>query len=602
MAFSMAMPWNDGEEKMHKLLRVPPQDNPTSSMLTPQASFMLQRGSLLALGTLDSDNRPWVTLFGGSPGFSEPLGGGFIGTRTLVDSQYDPVVQALVGGAKDGEMLQPPDGGKMLAGLAFDLMTRKRVKIGGKMVAGTVREVNVALEGSDEEQAPQKQAQIQLVTKIEESLGNCPKYLNQYEIRPALVQAHLTSSGLTLSSEAEAMIKRSDMFLLSTGTPTDMDVNHRGGAAGFVRIVSPTCIVYPEFSGNRLYQSLGNLQLNPRIGMIFPDHDTGDVLYITGTAEILVGDDAAKLLPGSNLVVKIELVDSRFVKCGLPFRGTRKTPSPYNPRIRPLATEGNIKSALSSTSSIAQLTNITPLTPSIARFSFSVPSGIHYSAGQWIALDFKGHLDTGYEHMRDEDPGSLNDDFVRTFTISSAPTNASGKQDGFEITVRNVGPVTKFLFRQNVRAGFEVPILGVGGEFEAKQEEGRVTPFVAGGVGITPLLGQVGRLDLGPGKFKLLWAVRGTDFGMVVDTMERYAGLKRVTEVFLTGTVGDDGADEKVKELEAQGVKVSMRRLAKDDVDLVEAETWYLCAGKTFRKEVLSWLEGKNVVFEDFDY
>jgi ferredoxin-NADP reductase/predicted pyridoxine 5'-phosphate oxidase superfamily flavin-nucleotide-binding protein len=598
MAFSMAMPWNDGEEKMHKLLRVPPHDNPTSSMLTPQASFMLQRGSLLALGTLDAQDRPWVTLFGGSPGFSEPLGGGFIGTRTLVDSQHDPVVQALVGGAKDGEMLQPPDGGKMLAGLAIDLMTRKRVKIGGKMVAGTVREVDVVLEGGVEEQAPQKQQQIQLVTNIDESLGNCPKYLNQYEIRPALVQAQLTSSGPTLSSEAEAMIKRSDMFFLSTSTPTDMDVNHRGGTAGFVRILSSTCIVYPEFSGNRLYQSLGNLQLNPKIGLTFPDYDTGDVLYITGTVEILVGADAAKLLPGSNLVVKIELVDSRLVKCGLPFRGTRKLPSPYNPRIRPLATEGNIKSALSSTSSIARLTNITLLTPSIARFSFSVPSGIQYSAGQWIALDFKEHLDTGYEHMRDEDPSSLNDDFVRTFTISSAPSNASGKQDGFEITVRNVGPVTGFLFRQNARAGFEVPILGVGGEFTVQQQEGRVTPFVAGGVGITPLLGQVGRLDLGPERFRLLWAIRGADVGMVVDTIERYAGLKGVTEVFLTGTV----ADEKIKVLQAQGVTVSMRRLAKDDVDLVEAETWYLCAGKTFRKEVLSWLEGKNVVFEDFDY
>jgi len=599
MAFSMAIPWNDGEEKMHKLLRVPPQDNPTSTMLTPQASFMLQRGSLLALGTLDSQDRPWTTLWGGSPGFSEPLGGGFVGTRTLVDSEHDPVVQALVGDAKEGEMLQPKDGGKMLAGLAIELMTRKRVKIGGKMVAGTVREVEVEHEG-----ATQTQSQIQLVTKIDESLGNCPKYLNQYELRPALVQPKLESSGPTLSAEGNALIAKSDMFFLSTSTSSDMDVNHRGGAPGFVRIISSTQIAYPEFSGNRLYQSLGNLQLNPKIGITFPDYVTGDVLYITGMTEILVGADAAALLPSSNLAVKIDIVEARFVRRGLPFRGVKKSPSPYNPRVRPLTTEGSIKSALTSQSSslTARLINKTPLTPSISRFTFSVPSGIAYSPGQWIALDFQSELDIGYEHMRDEDPMSLNDDFVRTFTISSSPVAEDGEEKTFDITIRNVGPVTKFLFQQNERAKFEVPILGVGGEFKIQQDEGGLTPFVAGGVGITPLLGQLHVLDLAPKRFKLLWTLRAVDFGLVVDTMERYPGLAGATEVFFTGDARSDGFDGKIKWLEDRGVKVHMRRLGKENLDAVEAETWYLCAGKVLRKEVLSWLGGKRVVFEDFDY
>ena len=594
MAFLMAMPWNAGEERMHRLLRVPDQDNPTSTVLTPQASFMLQKGSLLALGTLDNHERPWVTLFGGSPGFSEPLGGGFVGTRTLVDSENDPVVQALVGDAKDGEMSQPKDGGKMLAGLAIDLMTRKRVKIGGRMVAGTVKEVNVEFEDGAE---PQKQSQIQLVTKIEESLGNCPKYLNQYEIRPALVKAELVSSGSSLSDEGKTLTQRADMFFLSTSTPIDMDVNHRGGAGGFVRVISSTCIAYPEFSGNRLYQSLGNLQINPKIGITFPDYGTGDVLYITGTTEILVGAEAEKLLPGSNLAVKIEISEARYVKQGLSFRGVPKIPSPYNPRVRPLATEGNIRSSLNSgTTLTAQLTRKTLLSPSIARFTFSVPEGITYAPGQWIALDFKEHLDVGYEHMRDDDPMSLNDDFVRTFTISSAP---KGKDTEFEITIRNVGAVTKFLFRQNERAGFEVPILGIGGDFEIKQNGEGVTPFVTGGVGITPLLGQVDTLDLQEGRFKLLWAVRATDVGLVIDTMERYSGLKGVTEVFFTG---GQGIDEKMEKLKAEGVKIEMRRLTKADMELMEAETFYLCAGKRFRKEVQSWLVGKKVLFEDFDF
>ncbi|CAN9089225.1 unnamed protein product [Alternaria alternata] len=458
MAFSIGMPWNEGEEKMHRLLRVPPQDNPTSAMLTPQASFMFQRAPLLALGTLDAQSRPWATLWGGEPGFSEQLGGGFIGTQTLVDGTNDPVVQALISGNQKGEMTQAKDGGKLVAGLAIDLMTRKRVKTAGRMIAGAIRDIDVEIEG----EADRKQEQIQLVTKIEQSLGNCPKYLNQYEIYPALVNAKSVSQSSALSKEGKELIARSDMFFLSTTTEDDMDVNHRGGPPGFVRMIDSSTLVYPEYSGNRFYQSLGNLMLNPKIGIVFPDYETGDVLYLTGTTEILAGADAAALLPGSNLAVKITISECRFVANGLPFRGSKKIPSPYNPLVRTLASEGNIRGTLSVSHTMASLTKKEVLTPSIARFTFTVRDGITYQPGQWIALDFSKELDIGYEHMRDDDPGSLNDDFVRTFTISSMPNKDHGKESEFEMTIRNVGTVTRFLFQQNERAGLEIGALGVG--------------------------------------------------------------------------------------------------------------------------------------------
>ncbi|KAF1850304.1 oxidoreductase-like protein [Cucurbitaria berberidis CBS 394.84] len=602
MAFSLAMPWNEGEEKMQHLLRVPELDNPTATMLTPQASFMLERGPLLALGTLDSQSRPWTTLWGGSVGFSEPLGGGLIGTRTLVDGKNDPVVQALVGSAEKGEMLQLKDGGKILSGLAIDLMTRKRVKIAGRMVAGTVKEVDVKVEGD----ADKKQDQIQLITKIDQSLGNCPKYLNEYSISQALVTSRVLSQGPSLSDEGRALISKSDMFFLSTSTEIDADTNHRGGPPGFVRIISSTQIIYPEYSGNRLYQSLGNLLMNPKIGVTFPDYETGNILYITGTTEILVGADAASLLPGSNLAVRISIEEARFVEAGLPFRGVRKTPSPYNPLVRTLASEGNIKAAFSAPGSerqTARLVKKEAIGESVARFTFSVSGGIDYQAGQWIALDFKEELDIGYEHMRNDDPTSLNDDFVRTFTISSFPKLQGGKEKDFEMTIRKVGPVTGYLFRQNERAGFEVPILGVGGEFTIKQDSGQgVTPFIAGGVGITPLLGQLPNVDLSSGKFKLLWTLKLADIDLAVDILQRHPALAKCTALFFTTIISSRSTDEKMGKLEAMGVQVEKRRLAKSDVEEIGADTWYLCAGKPLRKAMLSWLPGKNVVFEDFDY
>ncbi|KAJ4371889.1 hypothetical protein N0V86_008443 [Didymella sp. IMI 355093] len=619
MAFSMAMGWSEGESEMHSLLRLPPQDNPTSAMLTPQASFMLQRAPLLAIGTLDEESRPWTALWGGAPGFSEPIGGGFVGTRTLVDSKYDPVVHALVGGAEKGETLQPQGSGKMVAGLAIDLVTRKRVKIAGKIVAGTVRSVDIESEEGTSlpHDAPQTQDQIQLVTKIEQSLGNCPKYLNQYELRPALLTPSLLSSGATLSPGARRLIERADVFFLSTSSAVDMDTNHRGGAPGFLRIISPSCIIYPEYSGNRLYQSLGNLALIPRIGITVPDFETGGVLYITGQAEILIGADAQNVIPGTNLAVQINLTDTRFVQHGLAFRGQLRKDgySPYNPRPRPLASEGAITSSLSTSApQTARLVAKKDLTPDIARFTFAVHGGVAYKPGQWVALSFREELDLGYEHMRDDDPRSLNDDFVRTFTISSTPSAATSpgshedaKEDTFDITIRRVGPVTAHLFQQNARAGFEVPLLGIGGAFaienpplSSSSPPSLVTPFVAGGVGITPLLAHLASPSLDSGRLKLLWAVKAKDAGLVLDTLDRYPQLATAMNVFVTGRVV--GADVDWDTIQRAGASVQFRRLVKADLDAVEAERWYVCAGKAFRGLVVEWLQGREVVFEDFDY
>lgn len=602
MAFFEAMPFHEGEQQMHKLLNVPDYGNPTTMMLTPQAAFLLQRAPLLAIGTLDSDNRPWTSLWGGYTGFSESLGGGIIGTRTIVDGVHDPVVQALVGNAKDGEMVQGEQ--KMVAGLTIDLMTRKRVKIFGRMIAGTMGEVDVDYEDGAKptDGAPEKAAQIQLITKIEQSLGNCPKYLNQYDIKPALVVSKLAYQGPELSSDAKQLINKSDMFYLSSSVEDDMDTNHRGGPPGFVRILSDTEIVYPEYSGNRLYQSLGNLLVNPKIGITFPDYETGDVLYITGTVDVLVQKEAAALLPGSNIAVKIKLVEARLVQGGLPFRGERKIPSPYNPLVRTLATEGNLKSNVTGSRKTAHLTKKTRITPTIARFTFSVPEGLAYSPGQWAAFDFSGHLDHGYSHMRDDDPRSLNDDFVRTFTISSTPKSKEEKE--FDITISNVGVVTDYLFRQNDRAGFEVPLIGVGGDFviDQKPDTGALTPFVAGGVGITPLLGQIDSLDLSPHQFRLLWTTRSTDVDLVLDILRKHPSLAKCTTVFLTGINTLKDIEQKNAELRLLGAVVEQRRLQKSDLDAVDASTWYMCAGNPFRKELITWLQGKDLVYESFDY
>ncbi|KAH6679118.1 oxidoreductase-like protein [Halenospora varia] len=552
--------WHTGEEQMHKLLRVPQRDNPTKPYLTPNAAQTLMRSPLVALGALDSEGRPWTTILGGEAGFSQPIAQGIIGMKTTVDMVHDPVVETLLGEAKDGSVIQVKElgKGKMVSGLAIDLETRRRVKLFGRMIAGAVSGTEEGI------------GEAQVVVKIEQSLGNCPKYLNKKHIIPHIPKPHLESSTLPLSTKAVDLISQSDLFFISSSNhDRDMDTNHRGGPPGFVRVLSNSpvegvTLVYPEYSGNRFYQTLGNLLSTPQAGLAFLNFENGDILYVTGKTEVLAGEAARNLIGHTNLAVKIHVEAARYVSNALSFRGQLGERSPYNPPVWYLNSEKSLSLPSDKSQITTTLLSKTVLTPTIARFKFHISDpkkASTWKPGQYVALSFADELDIGYSHMRDDDPKSLNDDFLRTFTVSSRQDEKEN-HDQFEITIRKVGVVTDFMFRANPRAGLEVGLSGFGGEFFVEQKEGEKVGFVAGGVGITPLLAQAEDLDVE--NLSLYW----------------------------TGW----------KKLQASGAKVEKRRLKKEDFEMEDAKKWYLCTGTAFRNQLLEWLGGKETFYEDFNY
>lgn len=343
----------------------------------------------------------------------------------------------------------------------------------------------------------------------------------------------------------------------------------------------------------------------PKAGLCIPDFETGDCLYVSGTTEILVGSAAEEFLPHSKLCVKFFVVALRLVEHALPFRGVLGEKSIYHPRVRRLAKERFAASASASASATgeqqqqqqqqATLLHQTKLTPTISRFRFrlhhhhpheqpntttSPTAASTYQPGQYITLDFSSHLNIGYSHMRDDDPRSLNDDFVRTFTVSGfyqqqqqdqhqqdqQKEEALGKcGDEFEITIRKVvgGVVTNFLFgygddddddetQQNKykreKEGekehlvIDVRGFGGGGEFtirqQEEQEQQKNTPtktekkrriFIAAGIGITPIIPFLSTfssssfLDL---NLKILWTVKMEDLAFVWDVVENVAKLE----------------------------------------------------------------------------
>ncbi|KAF1349960.1 oxidoreductase-like protein [Delphinella strobiligena] len=590
MSIFQALPWHGGEDLVHKVRRYTTKcydlDNPNVPMLSQQAVRTLGFAPLLAIGAVDSEPRPWTTIWGGEPGHSRPLGQSILGIRTPVAALHDPVVESLVGIRPDGEVVKEQGQGRMVSGLTIDFVSRKRVKLYGRMVAGALS--TIQLEDCEALRDSDAQTEIQLVLRIEQSLG----------VRPLFLERSTTS----FSSSSFPSSSHPDTFFISSRQAmNDMDTNFRGGPAGFVRVLSSTTsttLVWPEFSGNRLYQTLGNLQDTPLAGLCFPDFATGHVLYMTGVTEIVIGDDAADLLPRSNLVVKLTVTAARFVSQGLPFRGEAGEPSPYNPAIRYLRTEKPPTSATSSAPNTAKLLSQTPLTPTISRFRFESSIPTTYTAGQYVTLDLSTHLNQGYNHMNDSDPRSLSDDYIRTFTVSNPPTPpppSPSQTSEFNITIRRVGPVTNFLFAHGLPSSsrasaqpLEIDVNGFGGDFSVSQPQGEVIGFVAAGVGLTPLLPALRDLD----PERATYPVFGKAFKIFIGG--RFASLD------------EDGAARDVAEVVNTGAEVFARRMRAEDLSSGhdgQIRRYYICTGTAMREDVLKWLpDDKETIYEDFNF
>ncbi|KAL7819930.1 hypothetical protein V8C26DRAFT_393810 [Trichoderma gracile] len=611
---SLVSTWHPGELAMHRELRNPRFENPTSPGCPTPYALRVMHSQLIALGTLDDEGRPWTTVWGGERGFARPVAEGVIGLKSAVDKKYDPVYKAFwessveKSGSPDEDGIIRPEGGKMMSALSIDLETRDRVKLAGRLIAGA------DIRGPESE--------VQLAFHVEESLGNCPKYINKKALETVVPQPELVPGGPDgmLPPEAVALIEKADMFFLSSTNGVSMDTNHRGGPAGFIRVLKNDGdgveLVYPEYSGNRLYQSLGNLKVNPLIGIVIPDYTTSDALYLTGRSTILLGKQASDILPRSNIAVKITVSASHLVTASLPFRGTPNEPSPYNPPVRYLLSEKAPALAPSDRPDInATLIAREILTPTIAVFTFKLetpnPQTIlpQWKAGHHVTLNFETELSHGYAHMNDADPQSLNDDYVRTFTVSSPPGSLPAK-DTFQITARLHGPVTRFLWRHNTRVPLDVQVLGFGGK-EAfalpvvlSAAEGKEPVYVAGGVGITPLLAQgKGLIDAGV-PLRLFWTLRGEDLALAIHVFDRIPGLAERTTLFVTGSLDGEDTQRLLDKTRERGAEVVERRMK--DADFGElrerGKKFYLCTGPGLLKTLRGWLVGEDVVWEDFGY
>nr|WP_221382513.1 pyridoxamine 5'-phosphate oxidase family protein [Actinoplanes polyasparticus] len=223
-------------------------------LLPEGADDFLSHQNMLVVGAQADDGRLWASLFAGPPGF--------------VSAPDDESVQVLARLAPADPVEPMTRRAGRLGLLAIDLQTRIRLRMNG---TSTPLPSGLRLD-------------------IEQSFPNCPKYIQKRSVisldgpRSEPVAATSVSA---LTDDMSRFVNRADTFFVASASETgDPDVSHRGGNPGFVEVLSPTRLRWPDYAGNSMLMTLGNIIENPSSALLFVDWATGATLHLTGRAEV----------------------------------------------------------------------------------------------------------------------------------------------------------------------------------------------------------------------------------------------------------------------------------------------------------------------------
>ncbi|MGC1497516.1 MAG: pyridoxamine 5'-phosphate oxidase family protein [Sulfitobacter sp.] len=248
-------------------------------------------------GSVDDQGWPWASILTGGVGFmSSPHNRQLdLNAQSLRD---DPLSEALIKDAPIGL-------------LGIEIGTRRRNRMNATVIAHSGQSTSLA---------------------VAQSFGNCPQYIQTRDVNfvrspDAPVDRAPTEYFTTFDDPARSMITEADTFFVASyvNTATNpaaqgVDVSHRGGPKGFVKIAGNTLTI-PDYSGNNAFNTIGNFMVTPKAGLIFADFARGDVLMLTGTVEVLWGDDStASALKGTTRAWRFSLDHGLRIYDALPFR------------------------------------------------------------------------------------------------------------------------------------------------------------------------------------------------------------------------------------------------------------------------------------------
>ncbi|MGK0339207.1 MAG: ferredoxin-NADP reductase [Candidatus Azotimanducaceae bacterium] len=351
--------------------------------------------------------------------------------------------------------------------LGIDLSNRRRNRM------------SAVLDGGLPERVGKRPERIKAI--VRQAFGNCPQYIQTRVVKTRKnwsVEDSTAQSLSALSAAEIALIEASDSFYIASyfddgsgGGETGADVSHRGGQPGFVRVDDNMTLTIPDFPGNNHFNTLGNIESNGKAGLLFADFASGDLLMLTGDAEVLWDSEETSYFEGAERLWRFKLKSGIRLNNAL---GIKFEFEQYSPNS--LLTGNWAQAKAAEAAEAEQLTwlpysveRVIEETGQVKSFELMPPVGLvpKFEAGQFLTLRFR--IDDEYQ--------------VRTYTVSSAPSDAR-----LRISVKRDGVISSYL-HDHVSPNMNIEARAPSGNFVLNKDKPSV--FVAAGIGITPMISMI---------------------------------------------------------------------------------------------------------------
>ncbi len=558
-----ASPWHSGERALQAKVGVAERMETLGKRvirdyMPDQHREFYEHLPYLIIGAVDAEGWPWASLLDAHPGFIQSPDARQLHITRRPDAE-DPAGGEFAPGAAVGM-------------LGIDLHTRRRNRLNGHI--SDVRENGFSV-------------------SVEHSYGNCPQYIQLRALKQvplnAVAERPPVQRLTALDDAATATIRGADTFFVASYVDLEgaqphrsVDVSHRGGQAGFVRVEGDVLTI-PDFAGNLFFNTLGNFQLNPRAGLLFVDFQTGDLLQVAGTVTLILdGPDIAAFQGAERLwQVRVEQVVRRpaALRSRWEFQG-------WSPNS--LMT-GDWQQTAARLQAVAlrdqwrpmRVTRIEDESDGIRSFYLEPADGAGlpaFKAGQHLPLRLS--------------PDGRTPPLIRTYSLSSAPS------DGFfRISVKRDGLASAYLHDQ-VKVGDLLQARAPQGSFVVDPQERRPLVLLGAGIGVTPMLSML-REVIYEGK-----RVRGGRATWFIQSARRLADLAFREEVdTLIAKAGDQLTAIRVLSQPEPSARVGedFHLTGRIDLDLLKALLpfndfdFYVCGPAAFTQAIYDGLRGLHI-------
>jgi len=523
-----------------------------SNEILPGAIPFIAQQNMLVVSSIDDTGRPWSSVLFGTQGFIQANTSGslILDLTKMQVNDNDPLWQNIAHN-------------KQVGVLAIELSTRRRFRVNGRIEPISKGAFDGPLQGQ------------QFEITVQQAYPNCPKFIQRRNLKidESIFTETLPApvTGFDLTPEHLQIIEQADSFFVSScsllktnesnAQEHSLDASHRGGLPGFIKVLENNTLLIPDYQGNSMFNTLGNIHLYAKAGIIIVDFDNARVLQLSGSAEILWDkEDETNHSSGTKRFWKLSVEIWQETKIPKGINWHFQDYSPHNPRERKLKEASLIGKNPNEKMSLS-IQQVKGKSPRINQYRLVAQDGAllpAFDAGAHLPIEVT--LDNGKT-------------VLRHYSILSSPHDNRFYDIAVQQEVQGRGGSKAI--HNNLVLGSKIHAFPPKNAFPLMQDD-KHKILIAGGIGITPILAMLGELSDANASFEIHYSAKSEADLAYKDEVLKLAGAgaffytskagqeREANRLDLTELIENSKADSHVYMCGPLGMILQVRELAQN--------------------------------------